>query len=64
MAKRALERPRRGQGRVLAGVCAGLADRLGISRTLVRLVFLVFGLVGAGEVAYLLLWILMPKADR
>lgn len=56
-----LDRPRRGEGRVIAGVCAGIADRFGISRTLVRLLFIVFGLVGAGEVAYLVLWILMPK---
>jgi len=46
---------------VIAGVCAGIADRFGISRTLVRLLFIVFGLVGAGEVAYLVLWILVPK---
>jgi phage shock protein PspC (stress-responsive transcriptional regulator) len=56
-----LQRPRRGEGRVIAGVCAGIADRFGISRTLVRLLFIVFGLVGAGEVAYLVLWILVPK---
>lgn len=60
-ATRTLERPRRGEGRVIAGVCAGIADRFGISRTLVRLLFIVFGLVGAGEVAYLVLWVLVPK---
>jgi phage shock protein C len=27
----------------------------------VRLLFVVFGLVGAGEVVYLVLWILIPK---
>lgn len=57
----ALQRPRRGDGRVIAGVCAALADRFGVSRTLVRLLFLVFGIVGAGEIAYLVLWILLPK---
>lgn len=46
----------------IAGVCAGLADRFGLSRGLVRILFVVFGLVGAGEVAYIVLWILMPKA--
>jgi phage shock protein C len=63
MAKR-LERPRRGKGRVLAGVCAGLARHYGWSTGTVRLVFVVTGLFGAGEIAYLILWILMPKARR
>lgn len=60
--RRSLVRPRRGEGRVIAGVCAGLADRFGLSRTLVRIAFLIFGIVGAGEIAYLILWIIMPKA--
>jgi phage shock protein C len=55
-----LVRPR--QGKIIAGVCAGLAARFGISVTLVRIVFLIFALVGAGEIAYILLWILVPKA--
>ena len=58
----ALVRPR--NGRVIAGVCAGVADRFGISRTLVRLGFIVFGLVGAGEIAYIALWIVMPSGDH
>lgn len=45
---------------MIAGVCAAVADRFGISRTFVRLLFIVFGLVGAGEVAYLVLWVLVP----
>lgn len=57
-----LVRPRRGKW--IAGVCAGIADRFAISRGLVRLLFVIFGLVGAGEIAYILLWILMPKDDR
>lgn len=57
-----LARPRRGEGRVIAGVCAALADRFGVSRTLVRLLFLIFGIVGAGEIAYIILWIVIPKA--
>lgn len=57
-----LVRPRRGKW--IAGVCAGIADRFGISRGLVRLLFVIFGLVGAGEIVYIALWILMPKDDR
>lgn len=59
-----LERPARGQGRIIAGVCAAVADRFGLSRTLVRLAFVIFGFVGAGEIAYLILWILIPPASR
>ncbi len=59
-----LVRPARGGGRVIAGVCAALADRFGISRFLVRLLFVVFGLVGAGELAYLVLWIIIPSDRR
>jgi phage shock protein C len=58
-----LERPRRRDGRIIAGVCAGIADRFGVSRTLVRIGFVVFGFVGAGEIAYLVLWVLMPNAE-
>ena len=58
-----LERPGRGQGRVIAGVCAALGDRFGISRGAVRLLFALFGVVGAGELAYTVLWILIPRAS-
>lgn len=59
MATSKLVRPR--QGKIIAGVCAGLADRFGISRGLVRIGFVLFGLVGAGEIAYVIAWIVMPK---
>ena len=50
--------------RVLAGVCAGIAQRLGVDPTLVRLVFAVLALAGgAGVVLYLMLWAL-AKARR
>ncbi len=55
-----LDRPRRGQGRLLAGVCAGLAEHYGFSPFLVRLLFVIFAVTGASEIAYLVLWILMP----
>jgi phage shock protein C len=55
-----LVRPR--QGKVLGGVCAALAARFGLSKGLVRLGFVVFGLVGVGELVYIALWIIIPKA--
>ncbi|HEU0086105.1 MAG TPA: PspC domain-containing protein [Pseudonocardiaceae bacterium] len=54
-----LVRPR--EGKWIAGVCAALADRFRLSRGLVRILFVVFGLVGAGELAYIILWIIIPK---
>lgn len=63
MARR-LERPVRGDGRILAGVCAALGNRFGISTFLIRLLFVIFAITGAAEIAYLILWIVIPKADR
>ena len=57
-----LVRPR--SGKVIAGVCAALADRFGLSRFLVRFGFVLFGLFGIGELVYIVLWILIPKAAR
>ncbi|MGJ7440374.1 PspC domain-containing protein [Aquipuribacter sp. MA13-6] len=55
-----LTRPR--SGKILAGVCAALSERFGLPKFLVRLGFIVFGLVGVGELAYIALWIIIPKA--
>jgi len=52
-------RPR--SGKVIAGVCAALADRFGLSRGVMRLAFVLFGLFGVGELVYILLWVLIPK---
>jgi len=46
---------------MLAGVCLGIADHYGWSPGAVRLGFVLFGLFGAGELAYIILWIVMPK---
>lgn len=62
--RKQLSRPPRGQGRIIAGVCAALADRFGVPRGLVRLAFVIFGLVGAGEVVYIVAWIVIPKDRR
>jgi phage shock protein C len=61
MASDRLDRPRAGEGRMLAGVCAGLAQHYGFSVTLVRVLFVIFAITGASEIAYLILWLLMPK---
>ncbi|MCI4063898.1 PspC domain-containing protein [Micromonospora sp. R77] len=59
---RKLVRPR--QGRMLAGVCAGLAQRFGMSAGMIRLLFLLSLLLpGTQVIVYLVLWILMPNED-
>ena len=47
--------------RVIAGVCAGLAEHLGLDVTLVRVGFVVFALFGPGLIAYIVLWIAVPN---
>lgn len=55
----ALVRPR--SGKIIAGVCAALAARFGVPKFLVRVGFVIFGLVGVGELVYIALWITIPK---
>ena len=53
---------RKPKGRIVAGVCTGLADYLGIDVTIVRLVFAaltVFG--GAGALLYVIAWAVVPE---
>jgi phage shock protein C len=57
-----LQRPRRGEGRVIAGVCAALADGFGLNVTLVRVLFVLLAWTGAAEVAYIVAWIVIPRA--
>ena len=50
------------EGRVVAGVCTGIAAYFGIDPTLVRLAFAVFTIFGgAGILIYLLAWIVIPE---
>jgi phage shock protein C len=55
-----LVRPR--DGRVLAGVCAGLGRRLGLTPGVARLLFVLVLLIlpGSQLLVYPILWILMP----
>jgi phage shock protein C len=55
-----LTRPQ--QGKVIAGVCAGLAERFGLSPGVVRLLFVVSCLLpGPQFIIYLALWVVMPR---
>ncbi|REE98525.1 PspC domain-containing protein [Thermomonospora umbrina] len=58
-----LYRPR--QGRMIAGVCAGLARRFGVKPWTVRALALLSCLLpGPQFVVYLVLWIMLPNEER
>ena len=60
--RRTLTRPR--NGRMIAGVCAGLAQRFGWSVAMVRLLFVLsIVLPGSQVIVYAVLWLLMPNRD-
>jgi phage shock protein PspC (stress-responsive transcriptional regulator) len=55
-----LVRPR--DGRIIAGVCAGIARRFGTTPTIVRAIFLVSLLLPGPQILiYLALWIFIPE---
>jgi phage shock protein C len=52
--------------RLIGGVCGGLADWLGWSPALVRILYVVGSLVSVafpGLLVYVILWIVMPSAE-
>ena len=53
----------RSPDRVIAGVAAGIADRLGVSRAIVRVALVALGIFGPGVVLYLLAWLMLPDAQ-
>ncbi len=57
---------RANEGRLLLGVCAGLADWWNIDRTLLRVLYVLVSVCSAafpGILCYLVLAILMPPAE-
>ncbi len=59
-----LVRPR--TGRMLAGVCKGLADYFGIDVTIVRVVYALltaFSVVVGGIIAYIIMMIIIPEGE-
>ena len=51
------------KGRMVAGVCSGFADYLGLDVTLVRVIVAVVSVItgGAGVLAYLVAWVIIPE---
>ncbi|MFJ9544323.1 PspC domain-containing protein [Streptomyces sp. NPDC101225] len=59
----ALVRPT--HGRMIGGVCAGLARRFGTSATTMRVIFLLSCLLpGPQFLLYIALWILLPSEEK
>ena len=52
--------------RLIAGVCGGIAEWLGWSTTLVRVLFVLVSVLSAafpGILVYIVLWVLMPNRE-
>ena len=47
--------------KMIAGVCSGLAEYIGIDPTVVRLIWALIGLTGAGILAYLVAALIIPE---
>ncbi len=47
--------------RMLCGVCAGLAEYLGIDPTIVRLIWAALALTGTGILLYIVAALIMPE---
>jgi len=47
--------------RMIAGVCGGLADYFGIDPTWMRLIFIIFLLLGGSAfLVYIIMWLVVP----
>ena len=56
----------RSRNKMVAGVCAGIAEYFGWEVTLFRVVFVIVSILSAafpGILVYLVLWVVMPRPD-
>ncbi len=59
-------RVRRSRNKMIAGVCGGLAERLGWSPDRFRIAYVILSIFSAafpGILVYLVLWLVMPGPD-
>ena len=49
------------QNKMIAGVCSGVAEYVNIDPTVVRLIWALIGLSGAGILAYLVAALIIPE---
>jgi phage shock protein PspC (stress-responsive transcriptional regulator) len=57
---------RRREGAMIAGVCAGLAERFEVSVSVIRLAFVIAALMsfGTGVLLYVVFWVVMPVEEE
>lgn len=56
---------RTNNGKMVAGVCSGLGEFLGVDANIIRLLLAVFTLLGgAGILVYIAGWLLIPEEGR
>lgn len=51
------------EGKVLAGVCAGLGEYLHVDPTIIRVIWALVALSGAGILAYLICALIIPVKE-
>ena len=56
-----MKRLYKSNNRMLCGVCAGVAEYLGIDPTIVRLVWAALALTGSGILLYIIAALVMPE---
>lgn len=49
------------RNKMVAGVCSGLAEYINIDPTIIRVIWALVGLSGAGVVAYLICALIIPE---
>lgn len=55
---------RSSKGKIIAGICAGLGDYFEMDPVFIRIVFLLFLFAGGAAILlYLILWLIVPKAN-
>lgn len=61
-----MKKLRRSKNKMIAGVCGGIGEYLGIDPTIVRVGYVILSLVSAafpGILVYIILWIVIPEED-
>ena len=50
--------------RVIGGVCGGIGEYFTIDPVIASIIFVLTAIFGAGFLVYIILWIMMPEANR
>lgn len=58
---------RRSNDQMIAGVCAGIAEYMGLDVTLVRVAYVILSVLSIGfpgTLLYIILWMIMPRENQ